>query len=264
MVFTKIYSQYKNRLFPKVDHIRGTTRLRKILFRLAHRELESYEGEPEGVMSKDWDNLIILDACRYDTYQKVFGDCEKRVSLGSHSAEFLQRNFGEGEFEDIVYINGNIHFTNPKMEEHIGKTDIFHEKFDTIMTKWDEEEGTVRPEKITEDALTAEKLFPEKRKIIHFIQPHTPFVDNPIEEKGDVYRLAELGKIPQEEVQKAYKKNTEILKEHVEKLAEELDGKTAVTADHGELMGEQGLYDHFRNSDAKGLREVPWEVLKKK
>lgn len=259
MIFTKVYSQYKNRIYPKINTIRGTTRLRKILFQLAHRELETYNGEPQGVVEKEWDNLIILDACRFDTYQKIFSECEKRISLGSHSAEFLQRNFGEGEFDDIVYINANIHFTDTKMEEHIGKTDIFHEKFDTIMEKWDEEQGTVRPESVVEDALTAEKLLPEKRKIVHFIQPHRPFVDNSIEEKGDVYRLAELGKIPQEEVQKAYEKNTELLKEHVEKLVEELDGKTVVTADHGELLGENGMYDHFRKSDAKGLREVPWD-----
>ena len=46
-----------------------------------------------------WDNLIILDACRYDTFKEVFttrkitGNLELRISRGAHTTSFLRENF---------------------------------------------------------------------------------------------------------------------------------------------------------------------------
>lgn len=42
---------------------------------------EKYETENEkfDLMEKDWDNLIILDACRYDYFKKTY----KNISLES-------------------------------------------------------------------------------------------------------------------------------------------------------------------------------------
>jgi glucan phosphoethanolaminetransferase (alkaline phosphatase superfamily) len=34
-----------------------------------------------------------------------------------------------------------------------------------------------------------------------------------------------------------------------------------ITADHGELLGENGLYGHPADSDAEKLRKVPWYSL---
>lgn len=255
------YRLYKNLIYSRIDNLRGAERLNKGFFKLAHRGLESYDGEPEGVLEKDWDNLIVLDACRYDMYQEVFGESDKRISLGSHSAEFLQRNFGDGVFDDIVYVNTNVHFTDPKMEEHIGKSGIFHTKFDA----YNREEGKLTKESLVDnavdEAITAEKLFPNKRKIIHFMQPHRPFLGSELEERGEIYKLAELGKISRKDIIEAYKQNIEILTEEIERLNQELDGKTVITGDHGELLGENGIYDHFRGSNAKALREVPWDII---
>jgi hypothetical protein len=249
-------------MYPHIRKYRGAERIKKSLFQLSHFGLEKYEGEPEGVLEKEWDNLIVLDACRYDMYQNIFGKCEKRVSLGSHSAEFLEKNFGEGDHKDIVYVNTNVHFTDKKMEDHIGRVGIFHTKFDAYHR---DEEGNLTKSSIiktpVEKAQTADKLFPEKKKIIHFMQPHRPFIGNELEEKGDVYKMAELGMIDRENVIEAYKQNIEILREEIKKLDQELEGKTVITGDHGELLGENGIYDHFQGSDAKVLREVPWDVI---
>ena len=53
------------------------------------------------IMDEDWDNLIILDACRYDLFEEVNtidGTLESRISLGSASItsyiEELLNNIG--------------------------------------------------------------------------------------------------------------------------------------------------------------------------
>lgn len=238
------------------------------------QNLEQVEQkEAESIFERgDWDNLIILDACRYDKYQEMKNEeVESRLTLGSTSHEYLERTFTEEEYDDIVYISANGFFTDTMMEKHLGKSEIFHAKFDTIEEKWDKEKGTVLPESVVEDTLTAEKLFPDKKKIIHFIQPHYPFLTRdfgdisethlPDDGNEDALDKAERGKISREEIVQAYEENLEEVFKHAKKLAEELDGKTVVTADHGELLGENGLYGHPAGIRAKNLREVPWDEI---
>lgn len=60
------------------------------------------KNEGELVMNKDWDNLIILDACRHDLYEEMKREkIDKRVTLGSTSKEFIEKNFGDSH-DDIV------------------------------------------------------------------------------------------------------------------------------------------------------------------
>src|SRR5208337_4727602 len=66
------------------------------------------------VIDEQWDNLVILDACRYDLFQEmntIAGTLSSRVSRGSDTAEFLLENFTKypkrTTFKDIVYIAGN-------------------------------------------------------------------------------------------------------------------------------------------------------------
>jgi len=76
-----------------------------------HRRV-NIRRNPSGtdVMSEDWDNLILLDACRYDAFSKVNtlkGNLEERVSKGSTSKEFIKSNFVGRELHDTVYITAN-------------------------------------------------------------------------------------------------------------------------------------------------------------
>ncbi len=123
--------------------------------------------------------------------------------------------------------------------------------------------SSVDPAEVKKDALTAKKLFPEKRLIVHFMQPHVPFVapetDLEIDELN-AWEAAMRGKISHEEVQEAYKENLVFVMGFVEDLVDDLDGKVAITSDHGNLLGEGGLYGHPHNHTVKPLREVPWDV----
>jgi len=52
-------------------------------------------------MQRDWDNLIILDACRYDyfkEYNEISGDLEPVVSKASHSLQFMEKIFQEKNY----------------------------------------------------------------------------------------------------------------------------------------------------------------------
>lgn len=269
---------YKQKIFPKISHVRGSYRLGVLLAKIAEKGLDQVQdSEAEGIFdTEDWDNLIILDACRHDLYEEVRGDADYRYTLGSSSSDYMARNFSKGEYSDIVYISANPHIHNSQFENLTGRKpeEVFHEVFHTYQTDWDEEEGTVMPQSVVRDALTAERLFPGKKKIIHFMQPHHPFIghDYEVETEGfpsdvisgetpqNIWEHAERGRISNEEIWRGYKKTLELVLQHVAELKEKLEGKTIITADHGNFVGEHGLYAHPEGSDAKVVRKVPWDV----
>ena len=45
-------------------------------------------------------------------------------------------------------------------------------------------------------------------------------------------------------------------------MVKELDGKVVVTADHGELLGENGHWGHKIGLENTELLEVPWLKVK--
>lgn len=241
---------------------------------LSLQEVEKIDQESGDLFSEDWKNLIILDGCRHDTYEEVNGETGFRISKGSMSKGFIRKNFSQGDFSDIVYITANPFFHEKKFEKLTGRKpdEVFHEVFHTYETDWSEEEKTVLPEPMLRDAETAEKLFPDKRKVIHFMQPHHPFVNFDLVDSGfddilskEIYEnewdLAMRGEISHETVKEAYTENLEIVMPYVKEIAEKLSGKTVLTSDHGNLLGENGLYWHPPRSKAKPLRKVPYEEL---
>lgn len=268
---TRIYQWYRYKLFPRINYIRGTARLAGYLNSLSRIGVEKIEEEGQSIFEMDWDNLIILDACRYDTYCEVNGPTDSRISLGSATPEYIEKTYSKEDHSDLVYVTANPHF-HPSMFEDLTDREIedtFEVVFHTYQEKWDDENKTVMPESVKEDALTAEKLYPENKKVIHFMQPHHPFVGGGIVVTGfnilggkheeNEWSFAEMGNLSHEEVEEAYRKNLEFVMPHVEELCDELDGKTIVTSDHGNLVGENGLYGHPSNSEAQKLRKVPMD-----
>lgn len=236
------FNWWRNRVF--VPYVVGTlTRLHP-----------SYPGYSDAVrvMEEDWDNLIILDACRADAFERVadldqFDEYRSAVSLGSHSSEWTRRNFANEEFGDTVYVSANPHTSRDA-------GDSFH----TIVEMWnhdfDDDAGTVLPEAMVDTALETYEEFSNKRLIVHFMQPHGPFVGSDI---------------PQEEADEryweAYDENLEYVLEEVWRLLDELPGKSAVTGDHGQvspgpLRDKLGVGGHKPRLRHPGLVVVPWAV----
>lgn len=242
------------------------------------------DSDGEHIYNREWDNLIILDACRRDVFGEVVSsDVKKRVSLGSSTPDYIKRSFSEGDYGDTVYISANPHFHRSKFVELTGRRpeEVFHEVFHTYRTDWSEDKKTILPESVVRDALTTEKLFPDKRKIIHFMQPHYPFLECEIDSSGirmidgsrdgqttiesvkqnNVWDLCQQGAVEPKAAIRGYKTNLDNVTDYVNTLAGKLSGRTVVTSDHGNLIGENGFYGHPSGRREQGLRYVPWKVV---
>jgi len=237
------------------------------------------------IMKEDWDNLILLDALRYDSLkQSEFinshsGELCKISSHGCKSIEFLRENFAGEEYHDTVYITANPHIQ--RLEQG-----IFH-KVIKVYDQWDDKYQTVLPEDVVDAAVSAYEEYPHKRLLVHFMQPHAPFLGptgEHIQEEygirgwGDKYidssdmdldqdkvvTAARKGEIPRSLFRKGYEENVEIALEHTANLLKEIDGKTVVTSDHAELVGERLFmkrrYGHG-NFHTKALCNVPYFIL---
>lgn len=234
-------------------------------------ELETAEtvdqSDCRGIDSFEWQNLIIMDACRHDYYEEVTDrKVKSRLTLGGCSPHFIEKNFSEGDYSDVVYISANPFTSKNNLKELTGREDIFHEVWELYRTDWDDELGVVHPDSVVEKVKTVQKLYPDKRKIIHFMQPHHPFLTNDGDEKrkgpNSNYVTANNGLADQDELIAGYKENIDIVEERVQQLKEVLTGRTVATADHGELLGEDGIYGHYEKfHQAKLLRKVPMVVL---
>lgn len=45
-----------------------------------------------------------------------------------------------------------------------------------VLNQWDDDLETVRPEAVTNAARKAHRDYPDKRIIVHYMQPHIPFI----------------------------------------------------------------------------------------
>lgn len=83
--------------------------------------------------------------------------------------------------------------------------------------------------------------------------------------EGNLKDSMRKSQVTKEDVRTAYTENLNIVLDEVAILNESLDGKTVVTADHGEMLGEKigpfELYGHFQGVYRDELVKVPWHVL---
>lgn len=142
------------------------------------------------VMKKKWDFLIILDACRYDYFERIYkqskdllnGKLHKYKSIASSTMEWRNKSF-KGYYDDIVYVSTNPYINSAvSVENFLGK-DHFFKIYDIWNEGWDEKENTVLPDTITKATIKLLPKHPDKRFIIHYIQPHAPYVDLDLKNK---------------------------------------------------------------------------------
>ncbi len=243
------------------------------------------------ILEEPWDNLIILDACRYDTFSDVFkengmkGRLEHRISKGTETTSFLLENFSKSKHGDIVYITAN-----PFVDRLLkGK---FYKIIPVWDKGWDEKSQTVLPQSVYEHTLDIMSRYSDKRFIIHFLQPHSPYPNGTGERDFDEeleaiiknkvfeikYKLGEnyyaewpyigLKSLKVNKLKDGYKENLRLAMPYVEKLIDILPGRTVVTADHGEAFGEKihplipiGVYGHMPGIRIPALIKVPWLIV---
>lgn len=265
-----------------------TNQLRRRLF------IKRY-GEMTDVMSQDWDNLVILDACRYDTFKKrntIDGKLTRSISNGSQSAEFISHNFCDRDLSDTIYVTSN------PMAENIGR-DTFYKIEKTYNSENAErfDYSGISPEYVMESAVEILDKHPNKRLIVHFMQPHSPYLGEYAaelrEEINDDYGISfnriqnsstsrknsetipdlreaeKRGYITRDQLVEVYEENLDFVLKYAKNLLQEISGKSVVTSDHGELLGKTNslIYNqlpflYMRGHPAQTylpeLRFVPW------
>lgn len=224
------------------------------------------------LMDEDWDNLLILDACRYDLFEQlnsIDGELKSVISSDSSTSGFLTYNFGEDSYPDTVYVAGN-----PQVQRH-GVDGRFHDCIKLWEDSWDDELRTVLPEDVSDRALQAAEEYPNKRLIVHYIQPHYPFIgetgrqishgtvtgDGVMSNKRDtksIWEQLESGAVNRDTVWEAYEENLELVLPEAERLLDGIVGKSVVTSDHGNSFGTLGVYGHPGGTFLDSLVRVPW------
>ncbi len=131
------------------------------------------------IMQEDWDYLIILDACRYDYFSKLCGEylqgsLEKVYSPASCTTEWCRRSFKE--YNDVVYVSANPHINSKTGRQAFVARDYFFRVIDVWDYGWDEGLGTVHPREVTKAAQDLKEKYSGKRLIVHYMQPHAPYL----------------------------------------------------------------------------------------
>ncbi|MFC4407865.1 hypothetical protein [Haloarchaeobius iranensis] len=251
-----------------------------------YRRLKGNDGE--FVVEKDWDNLLILDGCRFDLFEEVYGEqfeegfggtLSKIRSRGSGSPGYLRENFQGRDLSDTVYVTAN-----PFVYKVLDNP--FHHVDHVWMNDWDDDLETVRPDTMVEHAIEAYQTYPNKRLVVHFMQPHHPFIgdfrlsedrgflgakakslDEDVPDVKFVWERLREGEVSEDEVWRAYRDNLVLALEKVGKLIEAIPGKHVVTSDHGNAFGERvkpfptTTYGHGDNLHIPALVDVPWLEL---
>lgn len=250
------------------------------LNRLGHSRFKYYDKNPKGtgIFELDWDNLIILDACRYDHYHEVVdlpGDVRDRTTLAGATYEFVPANFSGKSLHDVVYVTTNSWYTRLKDDidaEVHALIDLNH--YELEPENYDPEFDIIKPAVVTEHAKRVAGKYPDKRIIVHHNQPHYPYIGEFGRKRFNMSTHKLEGAVRsggdeaiRQDVRRAYRENIDLVLREVEELHESLVGKTVVTSDHGDMLGERHSfvpvrdYGHHDRIYNEYLTRVPWHVL---
>lgn len=301
---SRIFHQLKNRS------------VRDVLREETVRSLSNISYNPESIWDRDWDLLIVLDACRYDLMESVESEYayldrkDNIVSVGSSTIEWLEQTFSEkyeSEISKTAYITGNpnsirafpYHYPN---ECGCGATldptynSIYHEgivvcsscnsevhgnryvpvkQLEEVWREgWRNDLGTIPPRPITDSAIQVHRRYSPEKMIIHYMQPHHPFISAPGLDQGSyiaegdryreklsktIWEQLEAGELDTGTVWEEYRNNLRIVLDDLELLLNNVDSElTVISSDHGNAMGEYSVYGHPGNMPLDCLVNVPW------
>jgi hypothetical protein len=237
----------------------------------------------ENIFEFEWELLIIVDACRFDLMGEILNERDTSYvdkinsirSVESATAPWMQKTFTseyESEMEDTIYVCGNP-YSHKKLE------DSDFDLLDEVWTyAWDESLGTLPARPVTDRAIELSRSHNPSRLIVHYMQPHCPFIDHmdisrrkgPDEFGGgysgpDVWQRLKMGEVTKEEVWAGYRDNLRYVMDEIEILIKNVPVDGAVlTSDHGNSFGEWGVYGHPWRMPLSCLLNVPWITLSTK
>lgn len=223
------------------------------------------------IFEQDWDLMIVLDACRFDVMAEVADNLnwlpapECKRSVGTGSREWMEGNFGEEqttEMKKTAYITANPWSENKCKEED----------FRLLEEVWrfghDTDLDVTPPRTVTDKTIQVGREYDIERCLVHYMQPHAPFIPQIEKNKqimaqcdgfeNSIWRAVLRGRVDAEWVWEAYKQNLRLVLEDVKLLIDNFDAEsTIVTADHGNAIGEWGLFGHSGPAIAPVVN-IPW------
>jgi len=242
----------------------------------ALRRIQRVLNRGESHWENDWEILVICDACRVDLFREFCDEepyswlprgqeVETRWSAGSTSEEWMSAMFDETETTEMHstgYVSGNPFVTGFETGEF--------GYFDLVEPEWVANVKTVNPAKITDLGIDVWQNREEHgidRLILHYMQPHGPFRSRPKWFEMDLadrspwgagFLQLRDGKISQADFWAAYLDNLRWVMEYVDLVVKYTDADIAISADHGNGLGEWGVYGHPSHMPTSSVREVPW------
>jgi hypothetical protein len=227
----------------------------------------------------DWEVVCVFDACRWDAFEQLCAPAEPVASPGPHTPAWTVDLWCDSEYDwsDVTYISASpmpVHvreldrFPDAIIEDHVGDYVAAYEREDLFS----EYIQVVLPGRLTEYAATCEPPM-----VVHYVQPHAPFIAPEVGIKvsfnvfddlvldvspssapeDPVYRLWRDGHVSTELLRTAYRQNLELVWQESEQLREQFD-RVVTTADHGELLGPDSFGHPDRSADR--LRVVPFHT----
>lgn len=239
-------------------------------------------------MGHEWDYLIVLDACRFDYFVDVIDEfyIDGNFSVVNSGAWFTpmwyEIHWNKPVDVHLVSANAKPFYRIGWDHEGNKKRDLdmpYHKNFKTSVMAWDE--GRVDPQTTIDYFLDHKK--PGERHLIHFVPPHLPFIGpegryfienlgggithrDLAAQKGNLYEKVQRygDENGWDDLRHYYRENLLTVLDVISSNRDVfLDGRTVITADHGELLGEFGVYNHpFRATITDEMRPflqyVPW------
>lgn len=223
------------------------------------------------IHTSDWNVLVILDSMRYDAFEEmnvIPGELTKVDSGASCTLDWFIRHFPD-EYP-YVYVSASPVCIDQEVE-HFGRVfnggKTFKKIIDVIMFGYSEECYTVLPGVVTASSMLHLK---EDKVIIHYIQPHFPYIGSIAFDRGIVGWGIDKSDMPQlaydfymatdlDILKQAYDENVEIVLEEMDELLSMIPDKqkVVITSDHGELFEEKVRF-HPCGHPVPELIEVPW------
>lgn len=234
--------------------------------------IKPYQHEITPIWDRDWDLLVILDACRpewMDTVQSEYGfinEVDTIHSVGSHSSEWMTSTFDEKysqKMENTLYVTGN-HYADGLEKSSLAGFVTAHD-----YGNWAYDSASPPASVITDLAVQAARREDWSRCIVHYMQPHKPFMTSD-GGRGEVrvkdwslgyepYHRHFRGDLSVQDLHEAFTDNLRYVLSEVDVLLDNVDAeKVVLSSDHGQALGEDGLWDHSVGVNHPCVRRVPW------
>jgi hypothetical protein len=190
-------------------------------------------------------------------------DIGSLTSVGTCSPQWMRNTFTEEQSKEM---KKTLHVTANTHSDLCLKNQDFLHLEEVWSDGWDEELCTVPARKVTDRAVHYHRSFDSDRTIVHYMQPHPPFITP----TGHTLLDPALNSLAQHHYEGDCSRK-ELWKAHIDNLKHVLDdvrlllsnmsaNKVVISADHGQAFDERRVWGHPASAGVDVVRKVPWCV----